>query len=74
MKMKQDKYSGYWKDKTCNRFYKILWKHFPRWRYVDSYVRIRNKFSKIGIAISVDYLRLHCEKITEKEFKYATRR
>lgn len=74
MKMKQDKYSGYWKDKTCNCFYKILWKDIPRYRYVDSYTKIGDRMAKIGRPISVDFLRVHCEKITEKEFKYATRR
>lgn len=71
--MKQDKYSGYWKDKTCNCFYKILWKYLPRWRYVNSYTKIGNRISKIGRAISVDYLRINCEKVTEETFKEYTK-
>lgn len=65
----KDKYQGYWKDKTCNCFYKVLWKFLPRLRYVYSYTKIGNRLSKIGREISVDYLRLHCEKISESEFK-----
>lgn len=65
----KDKYLGYWIDKTCNCFYVTLWKHLPRYRYADSYTKIGNRYSKIGRPISVDYLRLHCEKISESEFK-----
>lgn len=64
-----DKYFGYWRDKTQDSFYKVLWNHKPRYRYVDDYTKIGNRYSKIGRPISVDYLRLHCEKISESEFK-----
>lgn len=65
----KNKYFGYYKDKTQDSFYEILWIPKPRWRYVDDYAKINNRFSKIGRPISVDYLRLHCEKISESEFK-----
>ena len=38
--MKKDKYLGYWKDKTCNCFYKVFWETVPRWRYVNSYTKM----------------------------------
>lgn len=79
MKMKQDKYSGYWKIKGTKNFIKVIGKgSFPRWRKVKRFYFIGNKY--IGATPfqasnieTVDYLRVHCEKITEKEFKYETR-
>lgn len=72
--MKQDKYSGYWKIKGRNVYYKVFGQTFPRWRRVTLYKEIINhNFEKISATETVDFLRLHCEKITEKEFKYETR-
>lgn len=69
--MAQDKYSGYWKVKGQKSFYKILGKSsFPRWRVVYRYIPGVSKYNKIYTTTSVDYLRLYCEKISEKEFKY----
>lgn len=65
----KNKYFGYYKDNKLGCFYEILWIPKPRWRYVDSYTKVYNDVLKISGTISVDYLRLHCEKISESEFK-----
>lgn len=72
-----DKYQGYWKDKNSNNFYQVLDKKhpMPRWRDVILYRKIYfprkniSKYEGIRTTESVDYLRLHCERISESEFK-----
>lgn len=76
MKMKQDKYSGYWKIKGTKNFIKVIGKStFPRWRVVKrTCLNINGYYYNCHESTeTVDFLRLYCEKITEKEFKYATR-
>ena len=74
--MKQDKYSGYWHIKDTKNFIKVISKsRFPRWRVVKRTCLDMNGhyYNYHESTETVDYLRLYCEKITEKEFKYATR-
>jgi len=74
--MKQDKYSGYWHIKDTKNFIKVIGKStFPRWRVVKrTCLGINGYYDCNESTETVDFLRVHCEKITEKEFKYATRR
>ena len=76
MKMKQDKYSGYWLIKEPFKYFiKVVEKGpFPRRRRVIDISLKEHIEESATYYISVDWLRLHGEKITEKEFKYATRR
>lgn len=66
----KDKYQGYWKDKNSNNFYQVVDKNIlPRWRNVILYRNIYfphkniSKYEGIRTTETVDYLRLHCEKI-----------
>lgn len=71
-----DKYQGYWKVKGSDKIYQVIDKNIlPRWRNVILYRKIYfprkniSKYEGIRTTETVDYLRLHCERISESEFK-----
>ena len=71
----KDKYQGYWKVKGSDKFYQVIDNAWPRWRNVILYRKIYfphkniSKYEGITTTETVDYLRLHCERISESEFK-----
>ena len=74
MKMKQDKYSGYWLIKGTKNFIKVIGKHsFPRWRSVKRICRDLYGYYEKSNSETVDFLRINCEKVTEETFKEYTK-
>ena len=72
MKMKKDKYSGYWLIKGTKNFIKVIGKStFPRWRVVKRIcLGIKGYYYNCPESTeTVDFLRIYCEKVTEDTFK-----
>lgn len=70
MKIKKDKYLGYWLIKGTKNFIQVIGDHdFPRWRRVKRICRGFNGYYENSNSETVDFLRIHCEKVTEDTFK-----
>ena len=74
MKMKKDKYSGYWLIKGTKDFIKVCGKGYSqRWRKVKKIVLAFNRYFEIFDEETVDWLRINCVKVTEDTFKEITK-
>lgn len=72
--MKQDKYLGYWLIKDTKNFIKVVGDSiFPRCRNVKRICRGLNGYYETATIETVDFLRIHCEKVTEDTFKEYTK-
>ena len=72
--MKKDKYSGFWQIKGTKNFIKVVGDSvFPRWRNVKRICRGLNGYHETATTETVDFLRIHCEKVTEDTFNEYTK-
>lgn len=72
--MKKDKYLGYWLIKGTKNFIKVIGGHVcPRWRFAKRICRGLNGYYENSCSETVDFLRIHCEKVTEDTFKEYTK-
>lgn len=73
--MKQDKYLGYWLIKGTKNFIKVIGdSSLPRWRKVKRISKSLKGYVEFSGPETVDFLRIHCEKVTEDTFKEYTKR
>ena len=74
MKIKKDKYLGYWLIKGTKNFIKVIGdSDFPRWRKVKRISLGFKKYVETFNNETVDWLRINCVKVTEDTFKEYTK-